>query len=111
QATNPCLTADAWIFTGQGPRQVGELVGQPFAAVAEGRHWPGGSRGFFATGTKPTVEIDSREGYFLRLTRDHRIRRVTRRTRWSCDWEWCEAGRLAAGDEVLLHDHRGAPAW
>src|SRR5437868_11532609 len=38
-ATNPCLTADAWIFTDAGPRQIGELVGQPFRTVAEGRIW------------------------------------------------------------------------
>ena len=47
----------------------------------------------------------------MRLTRDHRLRRVSRRTRWSCDWEWCDAGALNPGDEVLIHNHRATPAW
>jgi ribonucleoside-diphosphate reductase alpha chain len=110
-ATNPCLTADTWIFTDAGPRQIGELVGRPFSAVAGGRIWASDPRGFFPTGTKPTVSVTTREGYRLRLTRDHRLRRVTRRTRWSLDWEWCAAGDLAPGDELLIHDHRAAPVW
>jgi ribonucleoside-diphosphate reductase alpha chain len=110
-ATNPCLTADNWIFTAEGPRQIGDLVGRTFAAVAQGRYWNSDGRGFFATGVKPVVAITTREGYRLRLTQDHRLRRVTRRTRWSCRWEWCAAGALSAGDEILLHDHRSAPAW
>src|SRR5262249_5770473 len=65
----------------------------------------------FATGTKRTVIIKTKAGYSLRLTRDHRLRRVTRRTRWSCEWEWCAAGDLAPNDELQLHDHRHAPAW
>ena len=52
-----------------------------------------------------------REGHRLRLTADHRLRKITRRTRWSCEWEWAEAGSFAPGDEALLHDHRGAPDW
>src|SRR5206468_5764109 len=36
-ATNPCLTADTWIFTPEGPRQIGALIGKPFAAIAEGK--------------------------------------------------------------------------
>jgi ribonucleoside-diphosphate reductase alpha chain len=110
-ATNPCLVADTWIFTAEGPRQIGDLVGRPFAAVAEGKVWASDDRGFFATGTKPTVLISTREGHSLRLTRDHRLRRVTRRTRWSVEWEWCAAGEFAPGNELLIHDHRAAPAW
>src|ERR687885_2129078 len=35
-ATNPCLTADSWIQTSEGPRQIAELVGRKFEAVADG---------------------------------------------------------------------------
>jgi len=110
-ATNPCLTADTWILTSEGPRQVGELIGRRFTAIADGGGWNSAERGFFRTGTKPVAVVRTSEGYSLRLTRDHRLRRVTRRTRWSCDWEWCAAGDLAAGDELLLHNHRAAPIW
>ncbi len=110
-ATNPCLTADTWVHTSEGPRQIGELVRRPFAAIADGRAWNSDARGFFPTGTKPTVSLSTVEGHCVRLTRDHRLRHVTKRTRWTTEWEWQEAGRLEAGDEILLHDHRIAPAW
>ncbi|HEX4534986.1 MAG TPA: LAGLIDADG family homing endonuclease [Rhizomicrobium sp.] len=111
QATNPCLTADTWIMTADGPRQIAELTGRPFTAIAEGRLWPSAASGFFSQGVKPTVQLRTREGQSLRLTADHRIRRVTKSTRWVCEWEWVETGSLSAGDEILLHDHRAAPSW
>ncbi|HEX3673664.1 MAG TPA: LAGLIDADG family homing endonuclease [Rhizomicrobium sp.] len=111
RATNPCLTADSWIMTGDGARQISELVGKPFEAVADGRLWPSDERGFFSRGEKPVVELRTREGHRLRLTADHRLRKVTRRTRWSCEWEWAQAGSCNPGDEVLIHDHRSAPQW
>ena len=110
RATNPCVVGDTWVMTADGARQVSELVGVPFVAVANDQQWASDARGFFATGTKPTLAIKTREGYSLRLTRDHRLRRVVRRTRWSCEWEWCAAGDFCPGDEVQLHDHRLAPA-
>jgi ribonucleoside-diphosphate reductase alpha chain len=110
-ATNPCLTGDTWIQTSEGPRQIGELVGRQFEAVADGTTWRSDPRGFFATGIKPVVSLRTAEGYALRLTSDHRLRRVTRRTRWSTGWEWCAASELRPGDELLLHNHRDAPAW
>ncbi len=111
RATNPCLTADSWIATEAGPRLIGELVGQPFAALADGARWPSDGRGFFSSGVKPTVQLKTREGYTLRLTADHRVRKATRRTRDACDWAWTQAGALKPGDEVLLHDHRAVPQW
>jgi ribonucleoside-diphosphate reductase alpha chain len=111
RATNPCVTADTWVMTRDGPRQVAELVGKAFVAIADGETWPSDTRGFFPTGTKPVVCLETREGHRLRLTRDHRVLRVRRRTRWSCETEWREAGTLVAGDEVMLHDHRAAASW
>jgi len=111
RATNPCLTADTWAMTDAGARQIGELVGKPFAAVADGTLWQSGVQGFFSRGKKDVVRLTTREGYQLTLTPDHRLRKITRRTRWSRDWEWAEAGSLAAGDELLLHDHRGMAGW
>ena len=110
-ATNPCITAETWIQTAEGPRQVSDLVDRPFTAVADGALWPSDERGFFASGTKPVVSLLTSEGFRLRLTADHRIRRITHTTRLSRNWEWTEAGSLAPGDEVLLVDHRRAPAW
>ena len=110
-ATNPCVTADTWVQTTAGPRQVRELVGVPFAAVVDGRPHPSAPRGFFPTGHKPVVRLKTRQGHELRLTADHPVRRVTAKTRWRLDHEWVAAGELAPGDEVLLHDHRAGAEW
>jgi len=111
RATNPCLTADSWIMTAAGARRISDLVGTPFIALADSAAWPSDARGFFSRGTKPVVRLRTCEGHGLTLTADHRVRKVTRRTRWSNDWEWVEAGSLHPEDEVLLHDHRAAPHW
>ncbi|MDP3519337.1 MAG: LAGLIDADG family homing endonuclease [Hydrogenophaga sp.] len=110
-ATNPCVTADTWVQTGEGPRQVAELVGQPFEAVVDGRLYPVASQGFFATGTKPVWRLRTREGHHSRLTADHRVRRVAHKTRYAMALDWTPASELRPGDEVVLGDHRALDGW
>ncbi len=110
-ATNPCVTADTWVMTTEGPQQVADLVGKPFAAVVDGSAYRVESQGFFRTGTKPVLELRTREGHALRLTADHRVRRVARKTRYCLEVEWVEAAHLRCGDEVMLHDHRAFEGW
>ncbi len=111
RATNPCVTADTWVHTGAGPRQVRELIGQPFMARVDGADHASGAEGFFRTATKPVLALETEEGHRLRLTDDHRVRRVTQLTRWSVETEWCAAGALKPGDQVLLNDHRANAEW
>ncbi|MDX1566115.1 MAG: LAGLIDADG family homing endonuclease, partial [Phycisphaeraceae bacterium] len=111
RATNPCVTADTWVHTSRGPRQVCDLVGRPFLVRVDGRDYLTGSQGFFKTGTKPVVRLQTREGYSLRLTADHRVRRVSRFTRYAVEAEWCPAEKLHPGDRVVLNDHRLESAW
>ncbi|MFV8835710.1 LAGLIDADG family homing endonuclease [Aquisalimonas sp. APHAB1-3] len=111
RATNPCVTADTWVQTDEGPRQVSELIGRPFQAVVDGVVHASGEDGFFRTDTKAVVRLQTAEGYNLRLTEDHRVRRVSRFTRYSTETEWCAAGELRAGDRVLLNNHRDLPEW
>jgi len=111
RATNPCVTADTWVHTAQGPRQVCELIGRPFLARVDGRDYASGSEGFFRTATKPVVRLETTEGHVLRLTADHRVRRVTRFNRCRTETDWCAAGDLKTGDRVLLNDHRGNVSW
>ena len=111
RATNPCLTAETWIMTDAGARQIAELVGRPFVAVADGKAWESGARGFFSQGVKSIVTLRTEEGHSLRLTRTHKLRRIVRRTRYNREWEWCEAGMLSPGDELVLNDHRTFSAW
>ena len=110
-ATNPCVTADTWVHTSEGPRQVADLVGKPFVARFDGEDYASGSDGFFATGSKPVLRLETEEGHSLRLTVDHRVERVVRMTRWSTDMEWIAAGDLKTGDLIRLCDHGGAPCW
>jgi ribonucleoside-diphosphate reductase alpha chain len=98
-------------MTIDGPAQVGDLLGKPFTAVVEGKGFSVESRGFFPTGKKPICRLRTREGYQLRLTADHLVRRVRRKTRYSLEVEWAAAGSLAPGEELVLHDHRSLRGW
>ena len=110
-ATNPCIAADGWIQTSKGPRQVGELVGRPFEAIVNGAVSRSDARGFFPTGRRQILNLLTEEGYRLRLTPNHRVRRVTRLLRRTIETEWVETRHLRPGDQILVHDHRSAPGW
>jgi ribonucleoside-diphosphate reductase alpha chain len=111
EATNPCVTADAWVMTDQGARQVKDLIGKPFNAVVDGQSYATESMGFFATGIKPVLRLSTREGHALRLTADHPVRKVTLKTRYRVEAEWVKAGELRPEDEIMLHDHRPLENW
>lgn len=111
RATNPCVTADTWVQTATGPRQVQDLLGQPFMARVDGVDHASGAEGFFRTASKAVLRLQTKEGHALRLTADHRVRKVVEQTRWRTETQWCEAGELKAGDKVLLNNHRKAASW
>ncbi|KAA0682333.1 LAGLIDADG family homing endonuclease [Roseomonas genomospecies 6] len=106
-ATNPCITADSWVQTAEGPRLVADLLGRPFAAVVDGTPFPSTPEGFFRTGSKPVLRIVTKEGFTLRATTDHPVRTVTRQTRYTREEEWKATGALVPGDLVVLNDHGG----
>ena len=109
-ATNPCVPADTWVATSKGPKQVADLVGQTFTALIDGTPFTTGPEGFFATGKKAILRLTTECGRELRLTENHLVRKVTSRTRWRLDTGWIEAGKLRAGDEIMLHD-QGRATW
>ena len=111
ESTNPCVTGDTWVMTGEGPRQVWELTGRSFEAVVDGRRYPTEEEGFFRTGTRPVLKLRTREGRSIRLTADHRVLRVMDRTRYRLVSEWVAARELNPGDQVLIHDHRSLLGW
>jgi ribonucleoside-diphosphate reductase alpha chain len=111
EATNPCVTADTWVLTTQGPLQVSDLIGKPFDAVVDGRAYAVQSEGFFKTGHKPVLRLKTTQGHALRLTADHRVRRVESKTRYVLKTQWVEAQALQPGDEIMLHDHRALAGW
>src|SRR5437588_5688984 len=77
RATNPCVTADTWVQTSEGPRQVSELIGRQFVARVDGKDHASGAEGFFMTARRPVVRIETTEGYSVLLTPDHRVRRYS----------------------------------
>ena len=111
RATNPCVTADTWVQTAEGPKQVADLIGTSFQARVDGKDHLTGPEGFFLTAHKPVVKLATKEGHALRLTADHRVRKVTYKSRWVLNTDWVAAGELQAGDEVLLNDHRTGAEW
>ncbi len=110
-ATNPCVTADTWVMTTDGPAQVADLVGRRFHAVVDGKAYQVKSEGFFKTGNKPVLALRTKEGHALRVTADHLVRRVARKTRYTLETDWTPAAKLCPGDEILLHDHRALGGW
>ncbi len=111
EATNPCVTADTWVLTGQGARQVRQLIGKPFVAMVDGKPYPTESQGFFFTGCKPVLHLKTVEGHSLRLTADHPVLRASHMTRYTRKTEWIKAGDLRKNDKIVLHDHRAIQAW
>ena len=110
-ATNPCVTADTWVMTGDGARQVSELIGRPFTAIVNGKGYATLSEGFFVTGRKSVLKLRISCGHALRLTGNHLVRRVSRQTRYVTEASWVAASDLKPGDEIVLHDHRTLLGW
>ena len=110
-ATNPCVTADTWINTNKGSFQVSDLIGKQFIARVDGRDIFSGEKGFFKTGTKQVVLLQTKEGYSLRLTADHRVKKISRLTRYTKETEWSEVSKLKKGDFVVLNNHRNNSFW
>jgi len=100
-ATNPCVTADTWIMTTDGARQVSDLVGAPFTALVDGKPYPSSDMGFFFTGIKSAFRVITDHGYTLDATANHQIkvRRGDDRA------QWLQIDELQSGDRIVLHDH------
>lgn len=112
EATNPCVTGDTWVHTGEGPRQVQDLLCAPFTAVVHGKEYR--ATAFWRTGKRPVVKVETDRGLSLRLTANHLVQVERRRRRgvggYHVETEWVEVGDLQPGDRIALHNHRGY-AW
>lgn len=109
--TNPCVTADTWVHTGEGPRQVKDLVGVQHSTYVNGELFSTTPAGFFPTGTKPVLSLKTSEGYQLRLTGNHQVLKVSAQTRKQQYTEWVPVETLQPGDRVMLHNHRDLSPW
>jgi len=104
-ATNPCVTANTWVFTSQGARRVRDLVGVPFEAVVDGRAYPSSPAGFFYTGNKPVFRVTTSRGFELEATGDHPVLVERDGSR-----VWKTVAELQLGERLVVHDHENA-AW
>jgi ribonucleoside-diphosphate reductase alpha chain len=110
-ATNPCVTGETWIHTVEGPRLVRELLNLRFSVLVDGQPHTTGPEGFFETGRNLVLRLATREGPSLRLTEDHRVRRVVRLNGDVVESEWTKAGDLRPGDNIVLHNHGTSRTW
>lgn len=108
---NPCVTADTWVHTGDGPRQVRDLIGKQHSTYINGELFSTTPEGFFYSGTKPVLKLLTKEGFSLRLTGNHRVLKVTAQTQKAQYTEWVPAESLQPGDRILLHNHRDLTPW
>ncbi|MHA0035923.1 LAGLIDADG family homing endonuclease [Deinococcus sp. PESE-13] len=110
RSTNPCVTADTWVSTAFGARQVQDLIGKDFCATVNGESFSARG-GFWLTGVKSVLKVTTRRGYELRLTGNHQLLKVTHQTRKVQQTAWVETATLAAGDRIMLNDHRTVKPW
>ncbi|MDZ7760318.1 MAG: LAGLIDADG family homing endonuclease [Desulfovermiculus sp.] len=111
EATNPCITADSFVHTSDGPRQVQDLIGRQVQLQVNGREWMSTEQGFFSTGRKRVVRLQTAEGYTLRLTPEHKVMRAASVARYVLRTEWVQADQLIPGDKILLNNHREMVNW
>lgn len=93
---NPCLTADTWIHTSEGPRQISDLVGKGKIKVrVNGEDHETTDAGFVLTQRNAAVmKLNTVEGYSLRATGNHKI--------LTSDG-WVELKDLKRGDKLVLN--------
>ena len=103
ESTNPCVTGDSLIYTGQGLQRIADLHDgkrRPDLILDSrmgGRTSAKAAR-VVASGMKPVFRLTTVEGYEVRLTADHRVQ-TTR--------GWVPAGELAEGDRIHILDRKG----
>ncbi len=111
EATNPCLTGDTFVLTKEGPRQISEIIGQKINLVINSSIFPSNYKGFYSTGEKQVYRLITKEGYALRLTKDHIVKKATLISRYKIEGEWIKASDLIPGDKLILNNQRKFQSW
>lgn len=100
-ATNPCVTGDTWVHTFDGPQRVAALVGRPFGAIVDGRPFASTTAGFFFSGLREVLALETECGAQLTATRDHKIMTLGP----ADERVWKPLGDLQAGERIVAHAH------
>jgi ribonucleoside-diphosphate reductase alpha chain len=104
QGTNPCVTGDTRVATSEGLVRIDELARarlQPTGATLDSRvsRTSGLVLRAWKTGRRPVVRVETREGYSVRCTPDHKVLTENR--------GWVIASELQPGDLLLVQDRKG----
>ncbi len=110
-STNPCVTEDTFVFTSKGPMQVKDMIGKKFKAVVNGNLWDTDKDGFFSTGIKRVYKITTKEGFILKATENHPLKKVSKLTRYTMETVWTEVSSLSSNDKILVNNHRDIQEW
>jgi intein/homing endonuclease len=93
---NVCVAGDTIVHTTNGPRRIADLQGQPFTAIIDGREHASSERGAWSNGFHQTYLLETKEGYSVRATGNHKIMTAD---------GWKKLNSLQAGDKITLHKH------
>ncbi len=89
---NPCVTADTLVTTSKGLRTVESLIDKPFNAIINGNKYKS-LKGFWYTGNKKVYKLNTKEGYSVKATKNHKILTAE---------GWEELQDINIGDKVLI---------
>jgi intein/homing endonuclease len=96
-------------MTTEGAKQVKDLTAAPFTAVVNGKAYP--AKAFWETGVKKVFRLRTKEGHTLRLTEDHKLLCVTKKTRQVEKTDWIPLKDIKEGMAIKLNDHRESHSW
>ncbi|MCL4336031.1 MAG: ATP cone domain-containing protein [Candidatus Thermoplasmatota archaeon] len=104
EATNPCITGDMHVFTANGIMKAADLYrnGSPVDVVTDNRN----SRkklqhasNMIMTGVKPVIKLRTKEGFSIRLTKDHLV--------FSHERGWIKSDELMIGEKIRILNNGG----
>lgn len=96
---NPCVTADTWVQTVDGPQQVRDLIGKSCDVIVNGKAYPMESNGFFYTGNKPVYELKTSRGFSVKATANHMF--------LTSEGKWQPLEKITTGSTIFLSKHKG----
>lgn len=104
-SSNPCVTGDTWVMTKDGPMKVYDLVDRgSFVASVQGGTYSSDVRGFFYTGDRQTIILQTKHGYKIECTPEHKLL-VAKLNNGKKTLQWKMAKEIKEGDLLNLEDH------
>lgn len=97
-----CLTADTFIMTTNGYRQIRDLINKPFKVVVEGQEFSSTKKGFWYTGKNPVYRIKMEHGVEVKATANHRFMTV---------YGWKYTDKMKPDEDAILLSIGGGYTW